>query len=54
VLNHPEPRRPNLNLNTNTAASGTFGTITTKTLNNAFDTAGTTQRVFQGQLRFQF
>lgn len=57
VFNHPEPQLPNLNINpvaTGANANTNFGTITSKTLNNAFVTAGTTQRVFQGQLRFIF
>jgi hypothetical protein len=56
-LNHPEPQVPNLSINPVTAGANAgfnFGTIVSKTLNNAFVTGGATRRIFQGQVRFQF
>jgi hypothetical protein len=52
VFNHPEPQAPNVNINGTTL--NPFGSITTKTLAVGFVTAGTSQRIFQGQLRFNF
>ncbi|HYR86722.1 MAG TPA: TonB-dependent receptor [Terriglobia bacterium] len=57
ILNHPEPQNPNVSINpvlTGGNANAAFGWITSKTLANNFVGAGTTQRTFQGQLRFQF